>query len=113
MNNTYTPSTPVSCSKPAKRKIEAVTVCVNYADFLVQILPHIRGLFDRLVVVTTPADRYTQQVCEYYRVECIQTDAFYDDGAVFNKAKGINAGLARLEMDGWVVHLDSDIYLPP
>ena len=96
-----------------RRKLEAVSVCVNYGDFLAQTLPHIHHLFDKLVIVTTPADRYTQQVCEYFRVECVQTNAFYDDGAIFNKARGINAGLAKLSLDGWVLHLDSDIYLPP
>jgi hypothetical protein len=43
----------------------------------------------------------------------VQTDAFYENGHKINKGKGINEGLKHLDMDGWVVHLDSDIYLPP
>ena len=96
-----------------KKRIDAVSVCVNYGDFLVQTIAHNRHHFDRYIIVTDKKDRFTKQVCEYYRVECIQTDCFYDDGATFNKARGINAGLAKLDLQNWVVHLDSDIYLPP
>ena len=44
---------------------------------------------------------------------CVQTDVFYENGNKINKGKGINEGLKHLDMDGWVVHLDADIYLPP
>lgn len=94
-------------------KIEAVTVCVNYSDFLAHTLPHNKNLFNKLVVVTDTKDLKTKQICDFYNVLCVQTDAFYEDGDVINKGKGINEGLKHLDMDGWVVHLDSDIYLPP
>jgi hypothetical protein len=94
-------------------KIEAVTVCVNYADFLAHTLPHARSQFEKLVVVTDTKDQETKKLCEFYNVECVQTDVFYEDGDTFNKGKGINKGLERLKLDGWVLHMDSDIYLPP
>lgn len=31
----------------------------------------------------------------------------------FRKGAGINDGLAKLSCDGWVLHLDADIWLPP
>jgi hypothetical protein len=94
-------------------KIEAVTVCVEYADFLAHSLPANKHLFDRIVVVTDTRDTATQRLCAYHHVECVQTDAFYLNDHAFNKGRGINEGLARLDRDGWLVHLDADIVLPP
>ena len=94
-------------------RIEGVSVCVNYADILAHTLPHNRQAFDRMVVVTTPEDEATQRVCEYYHVECVQTDVFFRDGDTFNKGAAIDHGLGLLSKLGWVVHLDADIYLPP
>ena len=93
--------------------IEAVIVCVNYADFLAWTLPFNRNQFDGLVVVTTPADTQTQKLCEHYHVQCVQTDVFYQNGAKFDKAAGINEGLKVLSRRGWVVQMDADILLPP
>ena len=44
-------------------KIEAVTVCVNYGDFLAVTAEWNRHLFDQWVVVTTPDDELTREVC--------------------------------------------------
>jgi hypothetical protein len=94
-------------------KLEAVIVCVNYSDFLAHTLPSTKNQFDKLVVVTDYEDLETKKLCEYYNVECVQTDSFYENGDKFNKGKGINEGLKHLKLDGWVAHLDADIYLPP
>lgn len=94
-------------------KLEAVTVCVNYADFLAHALPWNRHLFDRWVVVTSEADQRTRDLCEHHHVECVSTDAFFSGDRAFAKAAGINAGLSVLDKDGWVAHLDADIVLPP
>jgi hypothetical protein len=96
-----------------KMKLEAVIVCVNYSDFLAHTLPSTKNQFDRLVVVTDFEDLETKRLCEFYNVMCVQTDAFYENGDTFNKGKGINEGLKHLDLNGWVVHLDADIYLPP
>jgi hypothetical protein len=93
--------------------LEAVTVCVNYSDFLAHTLPENRTMFNNMVVVTSLSDLATVRVCEKYNIRCIQTDAFYENNAVFNKGAGINAGLQALNCSGWVLHLDADIYLPP
>lgn len=94
-------------------KLEAVIICVNYSDFLAHTLASTCKQFNKLVVVTDLQDQKTKNLCQYYNVQCMQTDVFYENGDVFNKGKGINAGLQQLDLDGWVVHLDADIYLPP
>jgi len=95
-------------------KIEGVVICVNYSDFLKNTLPHNKSFFDRLVVVTDEKDIETKNVCEFYNVQCVVTNDFYEgDSTVPNKARGINAGLKALSLDGWVLHMDADIWLPP
>lgn len=93
--------------------LQAVTVCVNYSDFLSQTLPANKSHFNHLIVVTTPEDKDTQKVCEYHNVECLTTNEFTKNGDPFNKAKGINVGLQYLSKHDWVLHIDADIYLPP
>lgn len=94
-------------------KIEAVIICNEYADFLRQTLPHNKQFFDRVVVVTTPEDKATQRVCEFYHVQCIKSKRLRPNSKHFCKGAGINDGLADLSKDGWVLHLDADIWLPP
>jgi len=94
-------------------KMEAVVVCDRYADFLRCTLPQNKIHFDRMVVVTSPEDRETQRVCEFYHVECVPTDALRSRWKQFCKGAGINAGLGKLSKDDWVVHMDADIWLPP
>lgn len=95
------------------KKLYAVTICHDYSDFLAWTLPYNRTLFDKMIVVTGKSDTKTQNMCEYYNVKCIKTDVFFEDGDIFNKGKGINVGLNALPKDGWILHLDADIYLPP
>jgi len=94
-------------------KLEAIIICVNYADFLAHTLPTNKQFFDKVVVVTDSKDIRTKNLCDYYHVECVVTDIFYEDGGVFNKARGINEGLKKLDLSDWVIQMDADIYLPP
>jgi hypothetical protein len=94
-------------------KLEAVTVCVDYADFLAHTILWNRPQFDRWIVVTASHDRRTRDICEHHHIECVVTDEFFRDGRAFVKSAGINVGLDALSRDGWVVHLDADIALPP
>jgi hypothetical protein len=93
-------------------RIEAITVCVDYSDFLAETLPHVVSQVDDLVVVTTPEDKRTRQLCYQYGVRCLPTLCFYREDAKFNKARGINYGLANLALNDWVLHIDADIVLP-
>ena len=94
-------------------KIEAVIVCVDYADFLAETLPRNLPHFDRVLVITAPRDLETQELCRRLSVQYYSTDLFYKDGDKFNKARGIDFGLGYLQWNDWVVHLDADTFLPP
>lgn len=107
------PEPPGPKPSPVNLKIEAVITCVSYGDYLAWTLPANKQHFNRMVVVTRPDDQLTQQLCAYYHVECYPTYDWHRNDDAFNKAKGINYGLSKLAKDGWVVHMDADIYLPP
>jgi hypothetical protein len=92
--------------------IEAITVCVNYADILALVIGHNKTVINNWIIVTDTKDRETKKLCDYHNVRCIQTDVFYENGNTFNKGKGINAGFDQLKKNGWIMHLDADILLP-
>jgi len=94
-----------------RRKIQALTVSVNYADFLECIAPNVRH-FDRWLVVTDESDTRTQDVCRRWGMEVLLSKRLYENDAVFHKAAALNEGLAVLDQEAWVAVLDSDILLP-
>lgn len=98
-----------------KLLIEAVTVCVDYSDYLAEAMPHNLHLIDLWTIVTTPADKDTQRLCAKYGVPCLTTECFYRDTQRprMNKARGINYGLMHHSHSGWMLHLDADTVLPP
>jgi hypothetical protein len=69
--------------------IEAVTVCVGYADFLAETLRANRPHLDRLIIVTSPDDHDTLDLCHDHNLEVIVTRDFYRGGDVFNKGRAI------------------------
>jgi hypothetical protein len=95
------------------KKLEAVTVCVGFGDFLAVTAPANINLFDRWVIVTTPGDSETREVCRKLSLPTLLTEEFYRDGAEFNKGRGIAMGLDQIEGADWIMQLDSDIVLPP
>jgi Glycosyl transferase family 2 len=94
-------------------KLECVQVCVDYADYLAETLPQNLRHFDNMIVVTAPEDLETQRVCRYYGVRHAQTDVIRSRWGEFDKGKGINVGLDKLDGDSWILHLDADVALPP
>jgi len=95
------------------KHIDCVVTCVGYADCLGISLPHNKRFLDRVAVVTSPDDKDTQTVCRENGIEPVVTSRFFDGGAAFNKGKGINDGLAALDLNDWVLIMDADILLPP
>ena len=93
--------------------IDAITVCSGYSDFLAQSLPVNLPHIHRLVVVTSPNDYETMEVCKTFSVECRATGLMTANGTKFNKARGIDLGLAYLASSEWILHFDADIAFPP
>jgi hypothetical protein len=91
--------------------LSAITVSVNYRDYLARILEN-RAHFDEWIIVTTPDDLETQDLCARHDLKCLVTEVFYSKGASFNKAKGLNLALQEVNPGNWIVSLDSDILLP-
>lgn len=92
----------------------AVTVCVEYDDFLRLTLPRTIQHVSSLTVVTTPEDTRTQALCRQYpqKVNILTTDAFHANGAAFNKGAAIEHAFSLLGRHGWFLLLDADILLP-
>jgi len=93
-------------------RLEAVTACVGFDDFLDETLRINHSFFDHFVVVTNHTDKATQGVAKKYGATCVQTDLFQKNGRLFNKGAAINAGMDRFQYHGWRLHLDADIILP-
>lgn len=93
-------------------KIEAVTVCVGYDDFLNIVAPHNIPHLDRWIIVTSPEDEKTREVCRHYNLECLVTEDGKGENNSFAKGRMIERGLQHLSAQGWRLHLDSDIVLP-
>lgn len=95
----------------ASQHLEAVTVCVGYADFLYETVKQNAQHFKRWVIVTTPEDKQTIELCRRRNLDCVTTRAFYNDGK-FNKGRGISLGMNYLSTDCWAIHIDADVVLP-
>src|SRR5580658_6577024 len=107
------PSTlhPSSGNNEATMKLEAVTVCTNYADFLRETALYNAHLFDRWLIVTSPADTQTRELCRRLNLECLATSDGSRGGGLA-KGRMIERGLQHLSADGWRLQLDADVALP-
>lgn len=95
--------------------IDAMTVSVNYASYLEKVLPSWLLGCRKILVVTTPQDEATINLCHQYDLPMHLTEVFYSHGASFAKARAMNEAIIRhnwLEPEGWRLFLDADIELP-
>ncbi len=92
-------------------RVEVVTVCVGYGDFLSLTLPENLPLVDDMVVITSDDDEETRQLCKRYSVHCVVSQD-YKRGGPFNKARMIQRGFDQIGRDDWVLHMDADVILP-
>jgi hypothetical protein len=93
-------------------RIAGLTICVNYADFLERTLPAWAAGLDETLVVTTPTDQATLQLCARQGVRVHATDVFFACGASFNKGGALDEGVTLLAPADWLLIFDADC-LPP
>lgn len=91
--------------------MKAITVCVDYSDYLAITLPKNRHYFDEYMVVTTPTDIATIQIATKNECSTFVTNVFYEN-ALFNKWAALEQGLTSLGRDGWICIMDADIVWP-
>lgn len=92
--------------------LEAITISWGYDDFLAVAAEHNRGLFDRWLVVTTPQDEATREVCRRWNLDILLSEEATRAQDQFRKGRLINRGMQLLSADCWRLHLDADIVLP-
>jgi hypothetical protein len=92
--------------------IEAVTCSVGYGDFLSAVIPHNAPLFDKWIIVTSPEDKETRNLCRKHGLECLITEDGTAQAGEFRKGRMIERGLQHLSSNAWRIHIDADIVLP-
>lgn len=95
-----------------KEKLEAVTTCVGFDDFLDETLSLNHPHLNTMIVVTSHDDHLTKLVARKHGAILVETDLFKKNGRAFNKGAAINAGFDRFQYHGWRINLDADIILP-
>ena len=93
-------------------KVHALTVCVDYADYLERNLCTWSGSLDSLTVVTSSKDRLTQDLCRKAGARLHVTDIFYARGAAFNKWAALSEAVDAMPWLDWILLIDADIQLP-
>lgn len=93
-------------------KIEAITVCVGYSDFLNETVRLNKGLFDSWTIVTEARDEATREVCRKHNLKTLLSDDGKNHGTDFNKGRLIQRALHTVSAEGWRLHIDADIALP-
>ena len=98
--------------------MNAVIVCVDFSDILQHTLAYNRHHFDKVLVVTDMKDYATCSVAIHNNAWYWQTNAFYRDGAVFNKWLALEEALEGKPQlffdnkDGFMCVMDADVLWP-
>lgn len=93
-------------------ELRAFIVSVGYDDLLDISLGYNFHHFGEVNVITSPSDVKTLEVVERHGCNCYTTDAFYEEGADFNKWRALEEGLSWFGRNGWICLMDADILWP-
>lgn len=92
--------------------LTAFIVCVDYHDYLALTLPYNRHHFRNVVVITTEQDKQTQNIGDKTFSDVYCTDAFYRNGANFNKFAAMEEAFDAYGRSGWICIMDADVLWP-
>lgn len=93
--------------------LRGIVICVNYDDLLNITLPRNMRHLSECLVITSSKDERTKRVCaETTSVRVHETEAFYKDGARFNKGAAMEEGFDILGREGWILIWDADTLFP-
>jgi hypothetical protein len=93
--------------------IRALSVCVDFGDYLAWALPHNRRHFDSFTVVTT--EEQTRRLCAQHGAAVVVTHRLHQNDSAFDRGAAINDGLVVLERehsDDWFCIVEADVILP-
>lgn len=88
--------------------MQAITVCIDYSDYLEISLPHNRSFFDKYTIVTTARDVRTLELAKKFECTALILDTEKD----YVKKSMMSQGLQQLQQRQWIQILDADIVLP-
>jgi hypothetical protein len=91
--------------------MRAILVSVDYADLLAITLPYNRHHFEEVWVMTTNGSQDAVEADKHGAIVHL-TDAFYRDGATFNKWLALEEGLDTMGREGWICLMDADVLWP-
>lgn len=92
--------------------LDGLTVCVDYSDFLEEVIVFNKKHFNKYVVITSNKDIKTQNICKKENVGCFITDSFYENNNPFNKGLAISLAIKKYQFKDWLLIHDGDICLP-
>lgn len=94
--------------------MRAIMVCVDYADILAITLPYNRHHFDEIVVVTDyRCYNQVRSIAVESGAQTYRTNAFYANGASFNKWAALEEALTECDYrHGWLCLMDADVIWP-
>jgi hypothetical protein len=93
-------------------EVRALTVCVNYADFLALSIKRWMSGLTSLTVVTDLNDMATEELCSKHGAQLFRTNAFTRNGGIFNKGAAMEEGRQSFPFEGWILFFDADV-IPP
>jgi hypothetical protein len=107
-----------SVAEPRPQGLRAFCVVVDYLDLFRLTYHYNKKHFSEFYVITSTADLETQRFVMNRRdsgdgkLSYYATDAFYRDGASFNKWLALEQGLDVFGRHGWICLLDADVLWP-